>query len=148
MDSRFVGAWTAVSWELRPTDGGESYYPLGKDAQGLLIYSADGYMSVSLMRPGRVPFETPWLLEGTPAEKVAAMESYTAYAGRYEVRESERKVVHHVEFSLFPNWIGTAQERLYRFEEDRLVLYTEPFASPDGNQQAAFLVWKKLGMTP
>ena len=105
-------------------------------------------MSVSLMKPGRAPFETSWLFEGTPAEKVAAMETYAAYAGRYEVREQEQKVIHHVEFSLFPNWIGTAQERFYRFEEDRLVLYTEPFDSPDGGQQAAFLIWKKIRSAP
>lgn len=144
MDDSFIGAWSLVSWELRPTRGGEPYYPLGKDSQGLLVYSADGYMSVVLMKPGRVPNGSPWLFDGTPAEKVAAMESYMSYAGRYEVREQEHKVIHHVEFSLFPNWIGTAQERLFGFEEDRLVLYTEPFESPDGVEQAAFLVWRKL----
>ena len=142
MDKHFIGAWSLVSWELRPTRGGEPYYPLGKDAVGLLIYSADGYMAVSLTTPGRAPFESPWLFEGTPAEKIAAMESYASYAGRYEVRKD--KVIHFVEHSLFPNWIGTAQERFFKFEGDRLVLYAEPFFKKDV-EQAAFLVWQKVG---
>ena len=143
MDKRFIGAWSALSWELRPTGGGEPYYPLGKDATGMLIYSADGHMSVVLSKPGRAPFETPWLLEGSPAEKVAAMDSYVSYAGRYEIHEKENKVIHHVEFSLFPNWIGTAQERFFKFEQDDLVLSAAPFEK-DGIEQAAFLVWRKL----
>ena len=144
MDNRFIGAWTVASWELRPTQGGEPYYPLGKDCTGLLIYSADGHMSVVLSKPGRAPFETPFLFEGTPAEKIAAMESYTSYAGRYEVREKEGKVIHHVEYSLFPNWIGTAQERFFEFGQGRLTLSAAPFEK-DGVEQAAYLVWKKLG---
>ncbi len=142
MDERFIGAWSLVSWELRPTRGGEPYYPLGRDATGMIIYSADARMAVVLSKPGRAPFETAWLMEGTPAEKIAAMESYTSYAGRYEVRKD--RVIHHVEHSLFPNWIGTAQERLFKFVEGRLVLHAEPFEK-DGIEQAAYLVWQKVG---
>lgn len=139
MDDRFVGTWRLVSWELRASTG-EPYHPLGKDATGLLIYSADGHMAVSLSKPGRTAFETPFLFEGSPAEKMAAMESYASYAGRYEVQGN--KVLHHVEFSLFPNWIGTTQERFFAFEQGRLVLSAEPFEK-DGKQQTAYLVWKK-----
>lgn len=139
--SPFIGAWALVSWELRRADGGEPYYPLGKDAKGLLIYSADGHMSVVLSKSDRAPFETDFLLEGTPAEKVAAMESYMSYAGRYEVRKD--MVVHHVEYSLFPNWIGTAQERFYKFEQDGLTLSAAPFVK-DGVEQTALIVWKKV----
>lgn len=141
MANLFVGTWSLVSWELRPTRGGEPYYPLGKDAVGLIMYSADGYMSVVLTKPRRVPFETPWLLEGRPEEKLAAMDSYTSYAGRYKVLKD--RVIHHVEYSLFPNWVGTAQERFFKFEPGRLVLFAEPFEK-DGVEQAAFAVWKKL----
>lgn len=48
-----------------------------------------------------------------------------------------------MEYSLFPNWIGTDQERFFKFEQGRLVLYTEPFEK-DGSEQAAFAVWKKI----
>ena len=143
MDDPFVGTWHLLSWELRAASGG-IYHPLGEDAAGLLIYSADGYMAVSLTKPGRAPFGLPWLFEGAPAEKIAAMDSYASYAGRYEVREKESKVMHFVEFSLFPNWVGTTQERFFKFDQDRLVLSAAPFVK-DGDEQTAFLVWKKAG---
>ena len=142
MNKPFIGAWRLLTWELRPADGGEPYYPLGNDTTGMLVYSADGYMSVVLSKPGRAPFEQPWLFEGSPAEKISAMESYMSYAGRYEVRKDS--VIHHVEFSLFPNWIGTPQERFYKFDGDRLTLSAAPFVK-DGVEQTAVIVWEKLG---
>jgi hypothetical protein len=37
------------------------------------------------------------------------MEDFVAYAGRYSFHGD--RVVHHVELSLFPNWVGSDQER-------------------------------------
>ena len=44
-----------------------------------------------------------------------------------------------MEYSLFPNWVSTARERLFKFEPGGFV----PFEK-DGTEQAAFAVWKKL----
>ena len=38
---RLVGAWTLVEWSERRPDGGKAF-PLGADAIGQIIYSADG----------------------------------------------------------------------------------------------------------
>jgi len=46
--------------------------------------------------------------------RVAAADSYIAYFGRYEVKQD--RVTPHLEASLFPNWVGTDQERFYRFD--------------------------------
>lgn len=143
MKHRFIGTWRLLSWELRPTNG-EPFYPLGKDAVGLLIYTADGYMAVVLTKPDRAAFKSPWLMEGTSAEKIDAMDSYSSYAGRYEVREEEGKVAHFVEHSLFPNWIGTTQERFFKLEGDRLEL-SAALPLKDGIEQTVALVWKKIG---
>lgn len=142
MKDRLIGTWRLVSWELRSTDR-EPFYPLGKDAIGQLMYSADGYMAVVLTRPGRVAFKSPWLMEGTSAEKIDAMDSYSSYTGRYEVREQEGKVIHYVEHSLFPNWIGTAQERFFKLKGDRLEL-SAALPMKDGIEQTAVLVWEKI----
>jgi len=143
MKDRFIGTWRLISWELRSTNG-EPFYPLGKDAVGQLMYSADGYMAVVLTKPGRVAFKSPWLMEGTSAEKIDAMDSYSSYAGRYEIREKEGKVIHFVEHSLFPNWNGTAQERFFKLEGDRLEL-SAALPMKDGIEQTVALVWKKIG---
>src|SRR5215467_9378527 len=81
----FVGAWRLLSFEVR-TSSGEVSYPLGRDAMGLLLYSQDGYMAVSLMRGNRARFKSAdiWVA-ASPEEKVAAFDSYSSYCGRYEV---------------------------------------------------------------
>ncbi|HVE11955.1 MAG TPA: lipocalin-like domain-containing protein, partial [Elusimicrobiota bacterium] len=51
-------------------------------------------------------------------------------------------VVHRVEQSLFPNWIGTRQARKVRLAGRRLELSTVPF-EVDGDRQTAHLVWER-----
>jgi hypothetical protein len=50
-----VGAWRLVSWENRAADG-QVTYPMGSDALGCLLYTADGHFSVTISRPGRPGF--------------------------------------------------------------------------------------------
>jgi hypothetical protein len=135
----FVGAWRLVSCELRKA-GGQISYPFGQDATGYLLYSQDGYMCGAFMSANRQKFVAGDILRGTTEEKVAAAETYVSYCGRYEIRGD--RVVHHVEVSFFPNWIGVDQERLYSLEGDMLTLSTPPFLV-GGVQQAAYLVWKR-----
>lgn len=117
-------------------------YPLGKDAQGILVYGDDGYMFVAIMRAERAPFAADDLLGGSVEEKARAAETYVSYCGRYEV--SGDRVVHNVELSLFPNWVGAEQERLVAIEGDRLTLRTRPMLL-EGAQQTAHLVWERVG---
>ena len=46
------------------------------------------------------------------------------------------------EFRLFPNWVGTVQERLLKFEDGDLVLFTEAFVE-NGEEQVAYAIWRK-----
>ncbi len=135
----FVGAWVLRACEHRH-DNGKVTYPVGQNPHGLILYTPDGYMSAALMNPKRSNFQSEELYGGTPQEKAAAMSGYVHYAGRYEVRKEF--VVHHVEVSLFPNWVGTVQQRYYRFYEDKLELRTNPFIF-DGQRQTAYLIWER-----
>ncbi|WP_295458851.1 lipocalin-like domain-containing protein [uncultured Thiodictyon sp.] len=139
IENPFVGAWRLISCELRSVNGQISY-PMGKDAQGYIIYSRDGYLSVAFMSSGRNPFASDDLRAGSAEEKVQAFDTYFSYCGRYEVRDEA--VIHHVEVSLFPNWTGKSQERRYRFDQDQLILSAPPVLI-DGIEQAAHLVWQK-----
>ncbi len=139
---KFIGTWKLLGCEHR-LSGGEVVYPIGKEAKGILIYTADGYMSGALMAGGRKAFQTRELFSGTEEEKAAAMETYVHYAGRFEVKDSE--VLHYVETSLFPNWVGSTQKRRYYFSEgNRLELSVGPFISK-GQKQTAHLFWVKVG---
>ena len=77
----------------------------------------------------------------TDAEVRAAYAAYTSYAGTYVVRGAQ--VVHRVELSLFPNWIGGEQARTYEFIGDRLVLTAAP-TRIRGREARASLVWERV----
>ena len=55
------------------------------------------------------------------------------------LNEAAGVVVHHLEWSLFPNWTGTGQRRFFAIAGDRLTLTTPPFQR-NGRQVTAKLV--------
>ncbi len=135
-----IGTWRLISWENRSVDGQISY-PLGKDAVGYIMYGPDGYMFVAIMRPDRLKFAAGDLLSGSPEEREQAAETYVSYCGKYEFRGDT--VVHHVELSLFPNWVGVEQERLVEVRGNRLMLSTRPILL-GGMQRTAHLIWERV----
>ena len=135
-----LGSWRLVSCETKAADGSIDY-PLGEDAVGLLMYTDDGHMSVSLARADRQPFATGDLVGGKRGEKERAAESYVSYCGRYEYRDDF--VTHHVELSLFPNWSGQDQKRRVELNGGRLTLEAPPFVIK-GIEQRARLVWQRF----
>jgi Lipocalin-like domain len=135
-----VGTWRLISWENRTADGDVSH-PLGKDASGYIAYNDDGYMFVAIMRPARTHFVAGDLLGGTTDEKAHAAETYVSYCGRYQFHGDA--VIHHVELSLFPNWVGVDQERLVNISAEQLTLSTRPLLL-DGRQRTAHLVWERV----
>jgi hypothetical protein len=94
-----------------------------------------------MMASDRPAFEARDLPKGTEQEKVAAADKYISYAGKFEVRGN--KVYHHVDVSLFPNWVGGDQVRNFRFENNRLLLSTDPVPG-DEKQKAGYLIWEKV----
>jgi hypothetical protein len=137
-----IGTWRLVSWETRSLVDGRVSYPLGEDAVGYIMYNPDGYMSVTIMAPERAMFAAGDLLGGSAQERAQAAVTYVSYCGRYEFRGDT--VVHHVELSLFPNWVGVEQERLVEVKEDRVMLSTRPLLL-GGAQQTAHLIWEAVG---
>ena len=79
--------------------------------------------------------------ENRSGEIVAAYGTYISYCGKYEVTED--RVIHHVEVSFYPNWIGKDQVRFYKFEGDRLILSTPPMIL-GGKQQSGYLIWERM----
>lgn len=138
--SRLIGTWSLLSWEAQSAEG-EKSYPFGQSLIGYIIYSTDGYMSVVIMQRDRPHFKAGDLLSGTQEESSAAAATYLSYMGRYE--SFEDKVVHYIEASLFPNWIGTTQERFCEINGDRLTLSTPPLLA-GGSTHRHYLVWERV----
>ncbi len=135
-----IGTWRLVSFDVRD-EGGRVSYPFGRDAVGFITYTADGHMAVQFGRADRARLATGDWVGGTPTEIATAARDCFAYCGTYELRDGE--VVHRVELSLMPNWIGGEQVRLVAFGGDTVTLATPP-VPVGGRQQVATLVWKRV----
>jgi lipocalin-like protein len=136
-----IGTWRLISWENKSVEDGQISYPLGKDATGYIMYNEDGYMFVAIMSPYRPNFAGGDLLSGTKEEEAQAEETFLSYCGRYELREEA--VIHQIELSSFPNWVGAEQERLLELRGNRLTLSTHPILM-QGKQQSAHLIWERV----
>lgn len=123
--TRLVGSWRLLSYETVDAQGRRGK-PYG-DAVGRLTYDERGNMSGQVMRPGRSRVE---LGEGNAQLVRAAYTGYVAYFGTYEVAPDGNSVVHRVEGSLNPAWVGGNQVRTMRFEGERLVLSADVVKGP------------------
>ena len=135
-----VGTWRLVTLESRTADGQVSY-PWGKDTVGYIMYNGDGYMSVAIMGSNRSEFASGDIKGGSTEEKAAAADTYISYCGRYGVRGDT--VIHHIELSLFPNWVGVDQKRFLQFDGNRLLLSTPPILV-EGTEQTSHLIWERV----
>jgi Lipocalin-like domain len=140
--TNLIGAWTLQSYEARSIDGSNVTYPLGVNAQGIIMYTPDGYMSAQLMRSGRAPFSHDDAHSTRQDELVEAAGGYLTYAGPYTVI-GDRLIAHHVEVSLLPNWIGGTQYRAARIDGSFLELRPPEPILIDGERRNAKLVWRR-----
>jgi hypothetical protein len=138
MNKAFVGTWKLMDYSFLQEDGSVQK-PWGSDVVGYLIYSAEGYMSGNLSPVGRT--RSHHAAKDTAAKRPRRFRDYIAYAGAFTVNSAEQ-VTHHVEVSLFPNWIGLPQVRYCKMKGDELVLSTPPIPSAEG-PVVVRLTWKR-----
>lgn len=145
--NNLVGTWFLQEWDCI-LDGSFHNHPFGKGAQGVISYSPGGRMSAILMKPDRSNLSVPSLLKATDLEKQSVVNGYVSYAGGWRVEEDQ--VIHTVDFSLLPNWIGTELVRKISWtsefsaadEPPQLILSTEPQATSSGKMIVNRLRWK------
>jgi hypothetical protein len=138
----FVGAWQLQRWEIiRETAGvgRVASLPFGAGAEGLLLYTADGWMSATLMAEGRTPLSQANPRSAPAAERAAAFDGYFSYAGRWSLEGS--RVRHEVTVALNPAMVGTLQLREARLAGRTLTLSAEE--TTDDGVRRHRLVWKR-----
>ena len=139
---RLVGAWTLVEWSERRPDGGKAF-PLGADAIGQIIYSADGRVAAQLARKERPRLSR--LATGgrrAPMKQPRAFKDYFGYFGTFTIDVSARSVVHHVQGSWFPNLYGVDQVRRFQIDGDFLHLDADTDWGP------VVIIWKRADAFP
>ena len=145
---RLIGAWKLVSYVEKPTDGSEPFYPMGKEPQGIIMYTPDGYMSAQLMHPGRPKFASGDWFRGTPEEIKEEALGYIAYSGQFQTDETKQTLTHSMFVSLFPNWLGQTQPRVVKVEGDMLHLGSEKPIRSGGKETMSYLAWRRAEPNP
>lgn len=135
-----VGAWHLVSWDLA-LDGVPRPHGFGDDVTGLLLYLVDGHMSAILSDPQRAPLSVEPFAAAPVDERAEASRAYVSYGGTWSIRDDQ--VVHHVEFCLLPNWVGTDLVRTVSWQGNDLVLSTAPERDQKGRSVTNRLVWRR-----
>src|SRR3954451_8980246 len=135
-----VGTWRLVSAVSRSPGSLRDNAPYGQSPNGMLIYTADGHMSVMISYGDRKPLSSPDRLAAPPAERAQAFATFFGYAGRYAY--SCDRVVHHVETASVPNWEKTDFVRLVKYDGVKLTLITPP-QHLGGTVSTFELLWEK-----
>jgi hypothetical protein len=141
--ARLVGVWKLVSYTVEQEEH-ENILPFGREPEGFLIYTADGFVSAQLMKPGRSFFQGHEWQGGTADEYQQAGSGYIAYCGSYEVDEENETVTHRPSIALVPNLIHEPQLRLFTLGGERLTLRAV-IPMTDGASVTSRLEWQRAG---
>ena len=139
-EATVVGTWRLVAFEDKSPDG-QSMFPYGKEPKGMLMYDADGHMSVQVMKVPHPKVAAGDDSKVTPEEKQALYDAYVAYFGTYRVDAEKGVVVHHVEADLADVYIGNDEERPFDLHGDTLIL--APHWKVDGREWLGVRVFKR-----
>lgn len=120
-----VGVWRLVAYYDVDEAGRTSDGPLGSAPQGMLIYTADGHLSVSMMRA----------LDGAGG----GTETFMGYAGRWRLEGT--RMVHEVAVSAHPHIVGTDMVREVELDGEDLLLGGT--AQIEGRPQRRLLRWRR-----
>jgi hypothetical protein len=111
-----VGRWRLASYEAASRD--DVIYPMGRNAVGVLDYSADGKVSVHIMGEG-----------------------YFAYYGDYTVDERASTITHQLEMASEPSFVGASNLRRAELRGSTLILIGE--MTFEGKPRTIKVTWKR-----
>jgi Lipocalin-like domain len=138
--NQLIGTWELVSCTAtNDEDPSDLVHTWTERAQGILIYSPDGYVSVMLQVPGETPFTGDAL--GRP---------FIAYGGAYSVDEEDGNkpiLYHNMRHASLLKWLGDTQRRVVEFfEQDgkkQMSLSPERSVVVDGISRRSKLTWRR-----
>ena len=118
----YLGAWKLKRWSAVLPDGTEAL-PYGASPTGLILYTADGYMSASIRG-------------SDDARSATGKGRVLCYSGPYQIGDGF--VTHRVMVASASSFIGKDQVRYATFSQNTLTLRAE---ASDGRHT---IVWEKL----
>ncbi|HUL29655.1 MAG TPA: lipocalin-like domain-containing protein [Thermodesulfobacteriota bacterium] len=133
---KVVGVWKLVSVVYEDVQTKERTPVLGEHPKGCQIATPKGRWLALVTGEGRK-------LPQTDAERSDALRTMIAYTGQFRVEGG--KIITKVEAAWNEAWVGTEQERFYRFEGDRLLLESPPQPHPNllGKVVRIIVIWER-----
>lgn len=119
-----IGEWKLENFEIKKPNGDKKLW--GVKMHGILLYTPNGYMSVSINKEVKCN-----------ATSEQTLKSLLFYAGTYEMIDG--KILHHVMNATDFSRIGKKLVREAKIEKGKLMLIGH------GNFGTAFLTWHKIG---
>jgi hypothetical protein len=143
LTKRLLGGWHLVTASATNA-AGETFYPMGREARGQIVYTPNGSVSVNLMAAGRTRVDSEIVWGVLPEAQIAGLaRTYMAYAGHYSVDDAAAVVTHHLQLCLDPALALQPQVRHVRFTESGNLILEAPDANFDGRPIAVgSLEWR------
>lgn len=135
---KIIGTWKLVSWKYT-NENNQALDFFGEKPCGILTYDTSGYMNAQLMKGDRSNFISESLTGGSDEEIKQAYLSYASYYGKY-YEKSPGEIIHIVEGSLFPNWVGHQEIRYGKIKDEYLTLSTPPIQA-QGKEIVFTVTW-------
>jgi hypothetical protein len=133
LNAKFIGTWRLIEIRDRDAASGVETPATRAAGGGQLIYSANGRLSVQIVRVGR------------DKEAKNSADGFSSYFGRWELVQSEGCVIHHQDGNLNAAQVGQAAKRYYSFDAaGHLSLATPPTKRPDGRTLSSVFVWERM----
>lgn len=130
------------TWELKQyvdaAEGGTPVYAFGNRPVGLFVFTADGHVSISLMRnPPEVGADS-----SDPDPDACIPAWYCSYFGTYRYNPAGPSWTTHVVGGNIPHYLGTDQRRTFKIKGDLLTI-SETY-STDGKTFHAKRVLRRI----
>ncbi|MCE5214218.1 MAG: lipocalin-like domain-containing protein [Methanobacterium sp.] len=139
MEKNIMGTWKLIKFEMKTDD--KISQPFGENPLGYLFYHENGRMAVLISKENRKTVSTQDITNIPETEKSQLADGFIGYTGKYEILDD--KIIHHVEISFIPNWMGRPLERFYQHHNGKLVLET-PAEEIEGSKFISRLIWEKI----
>jgi hypothetical protein len=113
--AKFIGIWKLTSVVGEFQDTGEKIYDWGKNPKGYSIYTAEGRVMFIIESEGRKPPKTD-------EDRATLFRTMFAWTGIYRIKGDN--LITKVDVSWNPAFNGTEPVRVFKFEDNRLVIST------------------------
>jgi uncharacterized protein (TIGR02246 family) len=133
-----IGTWSLVSLTSQEPNGPIMTNDFGPQPQGRLDFDASGNYSLMVIANDLPKFASNNRVNGTASENEAVVKGSISHFGHYSVNGGD--IDFKIEYSTFPNWNTTEQQRHFTISGDKLSYHF----IPPGSKATVALVWQHM----